>query len=284
MLMASIAIVYGYTGLSKMEEPWRMGDVLIRINASDGRLEPFREFALSAGLGEETFWWIGGHLVVAAQWVITLAYLAVFFDPRRQRRATRFLALAGLLTALGFHLGAEYLELRIGWFSVYMVLLALIALGPGAPWRLAASKAQALAQRVARATDGAGIAPTAVALLALCAATLGSVSLVSLPAAGTIGAVALCLAAAPWVFGALGGERLRAAVTALVVLVLVTVSLTQGRIHYDYFRFLGGDLTRRGEPVAALEAYGIANTWAPESEDRRAKAAKVRRSLPRSMR
>jgi hypothetical protein len=284
MLMASIAIVYAYTGLSKMEESWRTGEVLIRINASEGKLEPFRTLALSSGLSEESFWWIGGHLVVAAQWVITAAYLAVFFDPQRRVLATRVLALVGLLTALGFHAGAEYLELRVGWFSVYMILLALIALGPAAPWRFALARARALGRRLLGGAQEFAPVTSVIAVLSLCVAALASFILIDLPAAAALGATALLVAASPWVERTAARARLGAASTALAVLVLVTVALTGGRAHYDYFRFLGGDLNRRGDPVAALEAYGIANTWAPGDEDRRAKAAKVRRSLPGALR
>src|SRR5690606_16675164 len=34
------------------------------------------------------------------------------------------------LTALSFHLGAEHLQLKIGWFSWYMVLFALVMMLP----------------------------------------------------------------------------------------------------------------------------------------------------------
>src|SRR5690606_17628888 len=38
-----------------------------------------------------------------------------------------------LATALSFHLGAEHMQLKIGWFSWYMVMYALIMLLPAKP-------------------------------------------------------------------------------------------------------------------------------------------------------
>jgi hypothetical protein len=50
-------------------------------------------------------------------------------------------------------------------------------------------------------------------------------------------------------------------------------------VHYDFYRFLGGDLVRRGEPIEALDAYGLANTWAPDGEGRQSKVRKIQAGL-----
>lgn len=279
LLLASIAIVYAYTGLSKTEEAWLMGDVLVRINASGGKLAPFLELAQGLGLSTETFWWLGGHSVVLAQWILVAAYVAVFLDPGRERRSTPWLASAGLLTAFAFHGGAEYLELRVGWFSSYMVILALVMLGPAAPWREMNRLARRGDELFSGVIERSLWTVPILSSLSLLVAAWSCATLVDLPSVSAMGISAIVL----WVHGWRSsgeGRRIGWIGTRLVgILVVATLSLTQSTVHYDFYRFLGGDLVRRGEPMEALDAYGLANTWAPEGEGRQSKVRKIQGSL-----
>ncbi len=280
LLVAAVAVVYAYTGLSKTEEAWLMGDVLVRINASGGKLEPFLAWAQSAGVSAERFWWLGGHSVVLAQWIIVVGYLAVFLDPARRWRATSWLALCGLVTALAFHAGAEYLELRVGWFSYYMVLLALIMLGPAAPWSGLLRLGRSLDASVRDLLDRPGRWASWVALASVAVAAWSCSELVDLPSSAAVGVTGALL-----VLYASSRARARASLlwigaTGTAVIVFATLSLTHGTVHYDFYRFLGGDLVRRGHPIEALDAYGLANTWAPEGEGRQAKVRKIQSRLP----
>ncbi|MBD89549.1 MAG: hypothetical protein CL940_04375 [Deltaproteobacteria bacterium] len=280
LLVASIAIVYAYTGLSKTEEAWLMGDVLVRINASGGKMDPFLAVAQSAGLSAERFWWLGGHMVVLAQWLIVAGYLAVFLDPARRRRSTAWIAGVGLLTAVAFHAGAEYLELRVGWFSAYMFLLAAVILGPAWPWRLLRSEATGLSALIESRLQGVGGLARAVGAAAVLGASWACQELIDLPSTSALGITAVLLTVV-----ALWSARSRdtaALIGAKItcVLVVAVLCLTQGTVHYDFYRYLGGDLVRRDQPVAALDAYGKANSWAPPGEGRHAKVRKIQATLP----
>ena len=279
LLLASIAIVYAYTGISKTEEAWLMGDVLIRINASGGKLEPFLALAQGVGLSPKSFWWLGGHLVVLAQWIIVAGYLAVFLDPRRSRRWTGWLAYAGLATAIGFHTGAEYLELRVGWFSYYMIILAVVMLGPAGPWRVLIRISQGRLAVVSRAFEGSGWIVSVLSSAGVLVASWACLTLVDLPASVAVAISAISVTVyACWCRGDLRSVGLIGA-KLICVLVLAALSLTQSAVHYDFYRFLGGDLVRRGQLIEALDAYGLANTWAPPGEGRQSKVRKIQTGL-----
>ena len=279
LLLASIAIVYAYTGLSKTEEAWLMGDVLVRINASGGKLAPFLSWAQGAGLSAETFWWLGGHSVVVAQWIIVGGYLSVFFDPRRRRRSTGWLTYAGLVTAVAFHGGAEYLELRVGWFSYYMVILAVVMLGPAAPWRVLNRLRERCSGVVSGAFERSAVLVPVLSALGVLVAAWASAALVDLPSGAAVGITGIAVTVYAWWRH---GDRRSIGLTGakvICVMVLAALCLTQSNVHYDFYRLLGGDLVRRGEPMEALDAYGLANTWAPSGEGRQSKVQKIQAGL-----
>lgn len=140
-LSASIAIVYAYTAYAKTADEWLTGAALqrvlglgpggvVRANGVD-RIAAFRELAGALGLRGETFWWFMGHSVVLVQMICAAGYLlAPFRDVARSLPLRIFFGVA-LATALSFHFGAEYMELKIGWFSGYMILYAAVFFLPG---------------------------------------------------------------------------------------------------------------------------------------------------------
>jgi hypothetical protein len=143
LMSVSAAIVYAYTAYSKTADEWLSGDAFKRVLrlAPDGSapqgvedyIAPVRDFATMFGIEGPSFWWFMGHSVVIVQIICCAGYLlAPFLDVSKNPyvRAFSFVALA---TALSFHLGAEYMELKIGWFSWYMVGYAFLFFLP-AEW------------------------------------------------------------------------------------------------------------------------------------------------------
>lgn len=192
---------------------------------------------------------------------------------------TRGLALAA---ALSFHLGAEELGLKIGWFSYYMILIAVFCLGPSAISRKIYAFYQDVALTIAELQfrDRAVIAT----LLLLCfAGALALAAQIDLPGV-TLGFAwaGLLLCADP--LRRLAHDGRHAALTAAAIMVaggLMWFSVTHSAVRFDYYRFLGGDLRRRGDLEGALDAYIRANRYAPDGEHRKEKEAQLRRALGR---
>jgi hypothetical protein len=140
VLSVSMGIVYAYTAYSKTADEWLSGAAFKRVLSlrADGtapdrvvdHIAPLRELAAAFGIEGDTFWWTMGHSVVLVQIVCCAGYLlAPFLDVSRNALLKTFVAVS-MLTALSFHFGAEYMELKIGWFSWYMIGYALVFMLP----------------------------------------------------------------------------------------------------------------------------------------------------------
>ena len=143
LLGATVAIVYAFAALAKLDAPWRSGWTLQQVEGVRDRLLPLVSALRGAGLPEEAFWGMLGHGAVALELTLAVGYAAAPRLDRGPGRALRALRWAALACALALHGGAELLGLRVGWFSYYMLLFAALYFLP-APWLAA------LAARVAR--------------------------------------------------------------------------------------------------------------------------------------
>lgn len=159
LLTWSIAIVYTYAAFSKTSADWLDGTAMQRVLrlpaggevAPDGwdPVGPVRALASMVGLEGESFWWLMGHSVVIVQLVCAAAYvLAPFRDTARSKALDAFMWIA-LFTAVSFHLGAEHMQLKIGWFSWYMIAFALFTLLPARALATLTRAALPLARRAA---------------------------------------------------------------------------------------------------------------------------------------
>lgn len=139
-LAASIAVVYAYTAFSKTADEWLAGAAMQRVlrlgpdglpvgNAEDP-VALVRDLAAAFGFEGTRFWWLMGHSVVVVQIVCAAGYLLAPFRDVARSVWTRAFAWVALATALSFHLGAEHMELKIGWFSWYMIVYAFVYLLP----------------------------------------------------------------------------------------------------------------------------------------------------------
>ena len=140
VLAASIAVIYAYAAYSKTADEWLAGAALQRVVGlpADGSIPPgaedplslFRAFAGSFGFEGPRFFWLMGHSVVIVQIICATGYLLAPFRDVTRSRPMRVFASIALVTALAFHAGAEVMNLKIGWFSWYMMFYALVYLLP----------------------------------------------------------------------------------------------------------------------------------------------------------
>ena len=286
LLAVTVALVYVWTAVSKFEPDWRDGTALVRIAG-----EPLR------GLNErwsddsssfDSFIRVLSPTVGLLQVVIAVGYLAVPLAPRLG--LARAAARIGGLAAVAFHVGAEWLDLQIGWFSAYMLLLAGSMFLPDALWDVAARKWAALTRACLKRL------PTAsgddAAALRFCSA-LGAAAFVivvgryaDLP--GTNHA-ALCVAAVLVLFAVLpivgirrgAGWSFDASIAAALAAIGLWSAVTISDVRFDFYRFLGGAHWRVGEWDEALAAYQQANRYAPEGLDRRRAEREARRFVRR---
>jgi hypothetical protein len=130
-----IAVVYGYTAFSKSAHEWLSGAAFRRLLSltPEGLPPPDHTDPISFprwlaglfGIEGEHFWWLMGHSVVLVQIVCCAGYLLAPFRDVTRRLELRIFYWIALATALGFHVGAEIMELKIGWFSWYMIGYAI---------------------------------------------------------------------------------------------------------------------------------------------------------------
>ena len=228
---------------------------------------------IALGVGV-SFSWIGALVVMALG--ITIGMPRVFhrfaFAPLGRPRVLSIVASLALLLALSFHVGAEYIGLQIGWFSYYMIVLALVALVP-AHWlaALAAVVTQPVRSADESVFDRVPLMAPVLGLVAAGAAAYAGVE-IDLPGAYTtsiaVGLVALALGVGAMMRPALRPTLARAAAGLGVGMIVCGISMTRGTERYDFYRFAGGDFRRRHEYRQALEAYVEANRYAPPGESR----------------
>ena len=278
-------------GPSTREERESLGGLSARLFARGGRGPAIAAGALvGAALGVVLGFglaWSGARLTLGAIG-LSIVGMIVFFDGHTWSfvRASlgrpiglRIAAGMGLVTAVSFHLGAEYLSLAIGWFSYYMIAIALVAFLP-ARWISLAAFALTLPLRT-RPTDwsSASTLPRLVlALLAGGAALVVMGQLADLPGAAPASFVLIAvlalvsLASFGGALAPLGVTRrdafayaLATAIAGVVLSGWVYVSPAR----FDYYRFAGGDFRRRLDYDGSLHAYERARRYAPTDEQQR---------------
>jgi hypothetical protein len=286
-------IVYAFTGVAKSEADWRSGAVLKRLSHSrapgsdkPGKLDALRDLLLDLGLDDVQAWHAIALSVIALQWVVAIGYLASVERDERPSRVRTLLASLALLGAFSFHAFAELGHMfDIGWFSYYMLWLALVLLGPvRVLHELSASLASIRAQlapvltRLPAAPSWLGGALTGAGVLALV------VSGIALDIPGALGAslVASALAVA-WVAWLMHGGRAqhatRVGLSVLACALAMYLSIAQTTARFDYYRRAAGELSRMGELETALALYLKADAYAPPGHSRQKKIAEIRSKL-----
>jgi hypothetical protein len=294
LLIAICALLYAYTGVSKLEPAWLAGDVLKRINASGGPLDPLVALGQWVGFSEEMVWKLAGASVVAAQAVIACAYVAVLVAGDRKHRWLKAIRWVGLCSAVGFHAMSEYVGLRIGWFTYYMIALAWVVFLPAnwmhmmawcaqRPWNFFLEKLDASAQPKRSYGPPWLLASVLLAGSTLCAfSAFGDIGLPGCDNVALMAGAVVCVAGLMVLLRGEHGVSIMRALASAVVALMVTVTFEGSQVRYDYYRFVGGDALRRAEYQKALDAYGKANSYAPAGSSRWKKVIQTRKQMAKS--
>lgn len=225
---------------------------------------------------------VGTSLLVVG---LSFAAAFVFFDADTRRfyfatglgtsrqRVFRILGAVALALAISFHVGAEHLELEIGWFSAYMILIALVVFLP-AQWLslLVFALTSTWRARDVRPST-VGDAPWTLVLGLGGGAAMAVLGLTAdLPGAAAVGwtgaAILVIVVARAMTQPALTPVARQLSLAFLVTGVALTGWLYATNARFDYYRFAGGDFRRRLEYEDALHAYRRANEYAPEGQSR----------------
>lgn len=191
----------------------------------------------------------------------------------------RILCSVALVGALSFHLGAEYLGLEIGWFSYYMLVLAMVVLLPST-WL------SALLFGVTTLVRGPAPGPRSTPVLLVLALLAASGLFVLGSEADLPGALAACgivgvLLALLIVPGLKAPEsiHLHAALATAVAagLLFGWLHITESR--FDFHRFAGGDFRRRLDYESALREYISADRVAPPGQSRETRIDEMRDAI-----
>jgi Vitamin K-dependent gamma-carboxylase len=295
LLAAVIVILYTYTSLAKMDAQWVQGHTIKRISSAEQVAGPLRDLFVGFGMSADTFWSLFATSVIPLELLVAVGYALAGLQDTRRSRWLRTLTLAGFVLAMTLHMGAEALGLEIGWFSYYMMLLGGAYLLPGVvvDWlaRVVTWPVQWVSTQLADFTapgDGEsgaqGVAPT-LAVAVATALVLGAVGyLLDLP--GAIEACALAGLVAVLAAG-VAVSRKRAIVARLPLLgtalagALMWLAIVRSDVRWDFYRYLGGDLRRRAQPEAALEAYERGERYAPPGQSRKDKINELKQQLGR---
>ena len=284
------AIVYFFTAVTKLSPHWRSGEPLRNLGRTDFYLGWERSWVADGGSATD-LWGMLAAGAIAAQIVTCVGYVAATQRDRMVGRWPGVAVTLAMLAPVGFHLGSEQLSLGIGWFSYYMILVALVfflaspvldTFGRGLTF-----PARWLASAWQRRVAGRGDSPFATivmgVLVGAAMAALGHV--VDLPgahAAGVIAGVTLVLVVGRAVWHARFGEaHLATACTGLAAL-LAWTSIAQSEVRFDYYRLVAGAHRRQSHWEAALDAYVKANRYAPAGKDRRDREAEARQQVKAS--
>jgi hypothetical protein len=308
LLGASVTILYTFTAIAKMDAQWCRGFTLQRISRAGRVFAPLLAYGRELGLQDATFWSVVSTSVIPVELCIAAGYAVAVRQDASPHRVVRLVALITLFFALSLHLGAEALGLDIGWFSYYMLVLALTYLAPPRLYALlhrgalrastwfdsparpgagsAAPKAAAAASKTAALSPGPAPRPLEALLFTAAVSSVLAATAYTIDLPGAL-AAAGCAAVGLWlvVLRALHHKRTsdarRSALGLGFAALLMWSAITASSVRWEFYRYLGGDLQRRGELREALDAYVKGERYAPKGSSRRDKIQQLQRELAR---
>lgn len=262
LLYVQVALVYFWTGVTKLTPAWLDGgtlDVLVAPGSvRDGLAAIAGWFDLSLRA-----------LLAGGAWAVALVEVAaaVVLVTRRAMPAM-------LLLLPAFHVGVEVLGFRIEWFSYYMLALDAVLLVPDR-WiarldplvRAAGARVEAFRDRLAAPRSPAGAMIQALAAAAGAAALAAAVPLEGTTELAVLLFFAVLAAQWPWSAPAIRRAPARTAAHLGLALALFTL-MRWTAVPYDYYRLWAGDLRRRGELEEAARRYEQANARAGDGPGR----------------
>lgn len=284
----TVSNVYVFAAISKAEPAWRSGVALKQIVGE--RAHELIALWTELGLSVEAFWLTAGHSTYLVQFFLAGVYLIAPLSTRS--RLLTLVRSVGLIVALSFHIGAEYLELQIEWFSYYMLLIAVFFLGPTSHLDWLAETLTRVWQRILESRVGTFLTQLPAGFVGVMSALVVVVlsQLIDLPGVGFTGFVGAAGIVGLSLMSTSGSVSNRSSIaTSLATIVVAGAMLLSADVfetRFDYYRYVGGDArrravlhddveTRRQMLEHALDAYRKANHYAPADRDRRDAQSRV---------
>ncbi len=257
LIYVEVSIVYFYTAVTKTTRYWLDGWALERIIQTEGMrgfLTWWAEAFGTSALGGYSF---TAHVIMLWQYFVAAAFLVPKLRP------------IACITGPLFHILVEVIDLKIGWFSYYMIGLYYILLFPDA-WFLAVARPAGRLLEPLRPAYAWLVKPrpiddtTGAMTAAAAAAVTVSVVWLGLPLDGA-GLLAIALAA---IIGAslypgvskLPDRTFARAGLQVAGIFALALALRASDTLYDYHRLWAGDLKRRGQLTEAAHHYEVANS------------------------
>ena len=274
LMYVQIAIVYFYTALTKLTPLWLDGWALDRIVSVPWARALYASCAGALGWSALGPYALVAHVIMIWQFCVAIAFLV----PRLRKLACA--------TGPLFHGLVEALDLKIGWFSYYMIAAYYILLFPD-DWFLALCRPleglrphlRSVYERLTRPGPEASV-PLRAATALGCA---GAALLVPLPGrAGLALGVALIVMTGLQRVGpapATAGSTRAAAHGLIALLMVVLVRLSD--VPYDYYRYWASQLSEQGKLELAAEKYELANHFARGEPARHLRLAELYVALGR---
>lgn len=274
LMYVQVSIVYFYTAVTKATPYWLDGWALERIITVDSIRELYASIGESLGWSDLGMYSFVAHAIMLWQFFVAFAFLMPKLRP------------LACLTGPIFHILVEVIDLKIGWFSYYMIAIYYVLLFPDA-WFLAVARPVGRAFHSLRDAFDRVIAPGEAPTVFVAVGTVGLclAAVVYVPLPGT-GVVALVVGAAVGVTlwpgpRQPGTNAITRAVAHFAVAAIMLVSVRATDVSYDYYRFWAGDLNRRGHYEEAAEKYERANAAQPGGPARHFALGDVYRRLGR---
>ena len=278
LLGTTAGIVFFWCAMAKVDPTWRAGHTLLAMGGPSKLYQPLEELAAQVGISHDLFWRVLSTSVIGLELALAACYLVAL----RQDRSNSFLVHAicalGWVLAVALHVGNEFLDLSIRWFSYHMLIIASVFFLPERVLlvvaRLGSWPGRRLHEIRSRIDHNKSTTRTRVAHV-LCGVAVAALcfwlgSAVDLP-----GAVVACGGLGVIAVGWTMSDRLQEEVPArlmatsgAVVILYLSVSLSTTR--ETFYARLADDLSLIRRHDAAVEAYTRAERYArtPESEAR----------------
>ncbi len=276
LLVVTVAIVYAYTAVTKMESGWRSGEVVQLLAEGSGFDQPVSALVQPIGISTAVAWKAFAIGTIVAELLLPLAYLLAVRSDERRSRWRQIVLFAAWCLAIALHVGIEQLDMRIGWFSAYMIYGNCVILLPAA-WL---SKLTTVITWPARKLMSAfvllksKISPTQLrtaSMVITCAVAAGAVALgllIDLPGMPVVGVIVAVSLVCRMLYG-LSQEPtvgLGQVVATGVACVALWGVLAWGTGRFDYYSKRGKDLQWLQQIPEALIAYESALKYANRVE------------------
>ena len=252
-LMWQMSLIYGWTALAKCEPVWLSGETLSKLVTAPEVRQTIIDWGGWFGLGTQDTFQVSAWGVMLGEWFAALAFVVAPLRP------------IAFLIVPWFHIMVEWIGFDIELFSYYMLLLNLTLLSPHSFWRVLDRWIRHLFKTLEMSGQHRHYALHALyaALCSLCSI----LCIIQVDLEGSnLGATIAGIVVFSSVFLALSKRK---ALSTVAITVGFCISLfghitlqdqvSSSEFRFKYYRMWGGDLKRRGQAQAALDAYEKAN-------------------------